>query len=156
MTKSERAYLNQSVVAYLVVDDAKRAIDFYGQAFGAERLTEPLVGRDGRIGHVELRVGDTVFMLADAYPEYGIQAPKTLGGTPVSFMINVADAAAATDRAVAAGAELTRPVADQFYGDRSGEVTDPFGYRWSLSQHLEDVPSDELARRWAAMQEGDT
>lgn len=140
-----------SVTPYLVVKGAARAIDFYVRAFGAVellRMPEP----DGRIGHAELRIGDSPVMLADEHPEAGARSPETVGGSPVTLMLYVPDVDATVARAVAAGARLTRPVADQFYGDRNGGVTDPFGHVWFVATHVEDVPAGELERRRAAQE----
>jgi PhnB protein len=135
---------------YLVVDGAARAIDFYHEVLGAtERMRMP--GPDGRIGHAELQLGDSVIMLADEYPEMDVRGPKAIGGTPVTLGVYVEDVDATFEAAIAAGAEALRPVEDQFYGDRSGQFVDPFGHRWSVSSHVEDVPPDEMAKRAAEM-----
>jgi PhnB protein len=135
---------------YLVVDGAAQAIAFYGEVLGAtERMRMP--GPDGRIGHAELQLGDSVIMLADEYPEMDIRGPKAIGGTPVTLGVYVEDVDATFEAAIAAGAEALRPVEDQFYGDRSGQFVDPFGHRWSVSSHVEDVPPDEMAKRAAEM-----
>jgi PhnB protein len=138
-----------SVTPYLVVKDAARAISFYERAFGAKqlvRMPEP----DGRIGHAELRIGDSRVMLADEFPEMGARGPHAIGGTPVTIHLYVEDVDAVVASAVAAGARIDRPVADQFYGDRSGKLTDPFGHSWYVSTHTEDVSADEMRRRQAA------
>lgn len=138
--------------AYLTVDGAARAIDFYQRAFGARekfRLTEP----GGRIGHAELEFGGTTIMLADAFPEYGLRDPKALGGTPVSIHLHVDDADALIQQAVDAGATLERAAADQFYGERSGSVHDPFGHRWLIGHAIEEVPPGEMQRRYEALLE---
>ena len=138
-----------SLTPYLIVNGAARAIDFYRRAFGAVellRMEEP----DGRVGHAELRIGDSTVMLADEYPEIGARTPQTIGGTPVSLVLYVEDVDATVARAVAAGAKLTRPVADQFYGDRTGGLTDPFGHVWYVATHVEDVSPEEMERRRAA------
>jgi PhnB protein len=135
---------------YMCVADAAKAIEFYKQAFGATevmRLAEP----SGKIGHAELKIGEALIMLADEYPEFGHRSPKTLGGSPISIHLYVEDVDALAARAVAAGATLLRPVADQFYGDRAASLQDPFGHRWSIATHKEDVPPAELERRYAAM-----
>lgn len=139
-----------SLTAYLAVRDALAAIDFYQRAFGAElqmRLTLP----DGGVAHAELRIGDSVLMLAEENPDWGTRGPATLGGSPVSFLLYVPDADAAFARALAAGATEVRAVADQFYGDRSGMVSDPFGYQWMLASHVEDVSQEEAQRRMEAL-----
>jgi len=135
---------------YLCCKDAAAALDFYAKAFGAVemmRLMEP----DGRLGHAEIRIGDAVLMLADEYPEMGIVSPRTLGGSPVTIHLYVADVDALVARAVAAGATLVRPVADQFYGDRAGRISDPFGHVWHLASRKEDVPAAEMQRRLDAL-----
>ncbi|UYN93109.1 MAG: VOC family protein [Enhydrobacter sp.] len=140
----------QTLRAHMTVHDAKAAIAFYGKAFGATelfRLTEP----SGRVGHAEIRIGDSVLMLNDEYPDFGARSPAATGGSPVAFYIQVADADKAVDRAIKAGATLVRPVADQFYGDRSGMVACPFGYRWSLSVTKEVVDPAEMQKRWTKM-----
>jgi (E)-2-((N-methylformamido)methylene)succinate hydrolase len=135
---------------YLVVDGAAKALDFYARVFGAtEQMRMP--GPGGKIGHAEIRLGDSVVMLADEHPEMGIRAPRAFGGTPVSLMLYVEDVDATVKRALAAGAKLLRPVEDKFYGDRSGTIEDPFGHHWHVSTHVEDVPPEELARRAAAL-----
>ena len=109
---------------------------------------------EGKIGHAEIRIGDTVVMLADEFPDHDAYAPKKFGGSPISLHVYVADVDAVAQRAIAAGAKVKRPVADQFYGDRLGTFEDPFGHTWHLSTHIEDVPPDELDRRAkAAMKE---
>jgi len=138
------------VCPYLHVDGASAAIQFYQEVFGAtERMR--LAGPDGRVGHAELAIGDSVVMLADEHLDMGIKGPRTLGGSPVALSIYVEDADAVVARAVAAGATLVRPVEDKFYGDRAGQIEDPYGHSWSIQTHVEDVPPDEMARRAAAM-----
>lgn len=136
------------VTPYLCVAGAAAAIDFYVSVFGAtERMRMP--GPDGTLGHAELQLGDAVIMLADEYPELGIRGPKSIGGTPVTISLYVEDVDAVFDAAIAAGATSLRPVADQFYGDRSGQFEDPFGHRWSVASHVEDVSAEEMSRRAA-------
>lgn len=138
--------------AYLTVDGAARAIDFYQRAFGARekfRLTEP----SGRIGHAELEFGGTTIMLADAFPEYGLRDPRALGGTPVSIHLHVDNADALIQQAIDAGATLERAAADQFYGERSGSVHDPFGHRWLIGHAIEEVSPGEMQRRYEALLE---
>jgi len=138
------------VTPYLYVEGASAAIEFYGKVFGAtERMRMP--GPDGTIGHAELQFGDSVVMLADEFPEMGVRSPKAFGGTPVTLSVYVEDADGVFDRAVKAGATALRPVEDQFYGDRAGQFEDPFGHRWSVATHVEDVPPEEMARRAEAM-----
>ena len=136
------------VTPYLCVDGASDAIQFYTTVFGAtERVRLP--GPDGTIGHAELELGDSIIMLSDEYPDTGVRSPKAIGGTPVTISVYVEDVDRVFDRAVQAGARALRPVEDQFYGDRSGQFEDPFGHRWSVATHVEDVPPDEMARRAA-------
>lgn len=138
-----------SVTPYLVVKGAIRAIEFYEKAFGARQLFR-MMGPDGRVGHAELEIGDSRLMLADEHPEIGARSPQSIGGSPVTIHLYVEDVDATVARALTAGAQLTRPVADQFYGDRNGGLTDPFGHVWFVATHKEDVPADELARRAAS------
>jgi PhnB protein len=138
------------VTPYLSVDDASAAIEFYGKVLGAtERMRMPAPG--GKIGHAELQMGDSVIMLADEAPEMDFRAPKALGGTPVTISVYVEDVDAVFQKAVDAGAKAVRSVENQFYGDRSGQFEDPFGHRWSVATHVEDVPPDEMAKRAAEM-----
>lgn len=138
-----------AITPYLVVKGGARAIEFYARAFGARELFR-MPRPDGGIGHAELQIGDSRVMLADEAPEVNARSPETIGGSPVTLMLYVEDVDATVARAVAAGGRVTRPVADQFYGDRSGAVTDPFGHVWFVATHVEDVPPEELARRAAA------
>jgi PhnB protein len=138
------------VYPYLRVSDANAAIDFYARAFGAKellRLTEP----SGRIGHAEIKIGPATVMLADEYPEHGIVGPCALGGTTFSLHVHVEDVDAAFEQAVKAGATVVRPLKDQFYGERSGTVRDPFGHEWLLGGHIEDVSTEEMQRRYTAL-----
>jgi PhnB protein len=137
-----------SVTPYLIVDDATRALEFYKKALSAVELMR-MPGLRGKIGHAEIRIGDSPVMLADESPEMGARSARTIGGSPISLMVYVEDVDARVAQAVAAGAKLTRPVANQFYGDRTGGIEDPFGYHWYLATHVEDVPPDELAKRAA-------
>jgi len=142
-----------TLTPYLIVKGAAEALDFYKEAFGAVeemRLTDPA----GRIGHAEIRIGQSPLMLADEHPEFGALGPATLGGSPVTLHLEVADADAAADRAVAAGATLLRPVADQFHGNRSGMVADPFGHKWFLSAEIEAVSAEEMQRRYDKLNAG--
>lgn len=143
----------QTVQAHMTVHDAKAAIDFYVKAFGAVELFR-LVEPAGRVGHAEIRIGDTVLMMNDEYPDFGARSPGAIGGSPVAFRVVVPDADKAVERAVAAGATLVRPVQDQFYGDRSGMVACPFGYRWFLAAPKEVVGPEEMQKRWTKMLEG--
>jgi PhnB protein len=140
-----------AVTPYLIVKGAARAIEFYAKAFGARELFR-MAGPDGRVGHAELQLGDSRVMLADEHPEIGAKSPQTIGGSPVTLHLYVEDVDATVARAVGAGARLDRPVADQFYGDRNGGLTDPFGHVWFVATHKEDVPPEELARRAKAQQ----
>ncbi len=136
------------VTPYLSVDGAAAAVDFYMNVFGAtERMRMP--GPNDTIGHCELQIGDSLIMLADEAPDIGFRSPKTLGGTPVTISVYVDDVDAVFERAVAAGAKALRPVETQFYGDRSGQFEDPFGHRWSVASHVEDVSPEEMERRAA-------
>jgi PhnB protein len=142
-----------SVTPYLVVADGAAAIAFYQQAFDA-KLRLRLDGPNGKIGHAELDIGDSLIMLADEHREMGALAPPTVGGTPVGLHVYLADVDAVVARAVAAGATLQRPVEDKFYGDRLGSIVDPFGHLWHISTHIEDVSHEEINRRAAAMAKG--
>lgn len=138
------------ITPYLCVGDAAAAIDFMVDVFDATermRLTAP----DGKIGHAEVAIGDGLIMVSDEYPEMGVLGPKSIGGTAVTISVYVEDADATYAKAVAAGATAERPVETQFYGDRGGMFVDPFGHRWHVATHVEDVPPDEMARRSAEM-----
>lgn len=135
-----------TITPYLTVSDAAAALEFYAEAFGAEELYR-MDGPEGKIGHAEMKIGDSPFMFADEVEAWGNRSPESLGGTPTSLIIHVEDADAVFQRAIDAGATEIMPVQDHFYGDRSGTVEDPFGHRWSISTHVEDVPPDELERR---------
>ena len=134
---------------YLICDGAGEAIEFYSSVLGAEERMR-MGGPDGRVGHAELEIGDSVVMLADEHPDMGAVGPKTVGGTPVSLHVYVEDSDAVFERAIQAGARKLRPVEDRFYGDRSGAFEDPFGHRWDVSTHVEDVPPEEMSKRMAA------
>jgi PhnB protein len=135
---------------YLYVDDAQAAIDFYGEVFGTkERMRMP--GPDGKIGHAELQLGDSILMLADQFPEMGSRSPRTVGGSPVTLSVYVEDVDDVYQRAMRGGATEIRGVRDEFYGDRTGQFEDPFGHRWSIATHVEDVPPDEMEKRAAQM-----
>lgn len=142
-----------AVTPYLIVDGAARAIEFYKQAFGAEEISR-MESSGGRIGHAEIKIGDSHLMLADEHPEMGARGPRSLGGSPISLALYVEDVDATVNRAVEAGAKLTRPVADQFYGDRTGGVEDPFGHAWYVATHVEDVSDEEMRKRAAAAHHG--
>lgn len=132
----------------LCVDGAAQAIDFYTRVLGAtERMR--MGGPGGTVGHAELAIADSVIMLSDEYPDMDVVGPKTVGGTPVTLYVYVEDVDATFDRAVQAGAKVLRPVQNHFYGDRSGQFEDPFGHRWSVATHVEDVSPEETAKRAA-------
>jgi PhnB protein len=135
-----------SVTPYLVIRDAARAIGFYQKAFGATELFR-IADDQGRIGHAEIKIGDSPIMMSDEHPEMNCTSPQALGGTPVSLMVYVPDVDAVVAQAIAAGATPQQPIENKFYGDRSGSVIDPFGHIWHLATHIEDVPPDELKRR---------
>jgi len=135
-----------SVTPYLVVDDAAKAIDYYAKAFGATE-TFRMDGPGGKVGHAEIQIGNSMVMLADENPTWNAKSAKALGGSPVSLMIYVEDCDAVFKRALAAGAQEIKPLQDQFYGDRSGTLTDPFGLMWTISTHKEDLTPEEMTRR---------
>jgi PhnB protein len=141
------------VTPYLHVDGAAAAIEFYEKVLGAKergRIPEP----DGKLGHAELEIGDGLVMLADEHRDFGALSPKTVGGTPVTISVYVEDVDAVFEAALAAGATSLRPVENQFYGDRTGQFEDPFGHKWSVATHVEDVPPDEMEKRAAAAMGG--
>jgi PhnB protein len=135
-----------SVTPYLIVRGAAKALEFYQQAFGAEERMR-FAGPDGRIGHAEIKLGDSIVMLADEHPDMGFVGPESRGGTTVGIAVYVPDVDKAFARAIRAGGKEMRPVQDQFYGDRSGTLVDPFGHVWTLSTHKEDVSPQEMHRR---------
>ena len=130
------------ITAHIVVNGADAAATFYARAFGAEEI-ERIPTPDGRLMSVQLRVGDSVLHVSDEFPEMGVVGPFTLGGSPVVLALNVSDADAAFSRAVDAGATVRQPLGDMFWGERHGQLEDPFGHRWNISQHLRDVPLEE-------------
>jgi PhnB protein len=136
------------VTPYLHVDGADAAIRFYTEVLGATERVR-MGGPDGRVGHAELAIGDSMIMLADEYPDMGVRGPKTIGGTPTTIHVYVEDADAVFAAALAAGATELRPVENQFYGDRSGQFEDPFGHHWNVATHVEDVPPEEMEQRAA-------
>lgn len=139
---------------YLVVEGAAAAIDFYRDVFGAtERMRMP--GPNDTIGHAELQLGDSVIMLADEFPDMGHRGPKSIGGTPVGLSVYVEDVDATLAKAVAAGATEESAAKDQFYGDRTATFLDPFGHKWHVATHVEDVSPDEMSRRAAEMMPSD-
>lgn len=136
------------ITPYLCIDGAGAAIDFYGKVFGAtERMRMP--APDGKVGHAELQIGDSLIMLADEFPEMGIRGAKAIGGSPVTISIYVEDVDDVFQRAMKEGAKTLREVRNEFYGDRTGQFEDPFGHRWSIATHVEDVSPDEMATRAA-------
>ncbi len=141
------------VIPYLIVDGADAAIAFYGKVFDATERTRMNIP-DGRVGHAELEIGSGMVMLADPMPEMGWRSPKDLGGSPVTVMVYVADVDDCFARALDNGATETRKLEDQFYGDRSGSFTDPWGHVWYVASHIEDVPPDEMEKRAAAAMGG--
>jgi uncharacterized glyoxalase superfamily protein PhnB len=128
---------------HIVVQGAGRAVAFYRDAFAAEEI-DRIPTPDGRLMSVQLRIGDGIVHVADEFPEMGVLAPPSIGGTPVVLALEVADAEAVFAQAVAAGAQVRQPLQDMFWGDRHGQLDDPFGHRWNVSQHLRDVPHDEV------------
>jgi PhnB protein len=141
------------VTPYLIVDGGDAAIAFYTKVLGAkERMRMPSPG--DRIGHAELELGDSLVMLADEHPDMGIVGPKTVGGTPVMISVYVEDVDSVFERALSEGANSVRPVENQFYGDRTGQFEDPFGHRWSIATHVEDVPPEEMEKRAAEAMAG--
>ena len=141
---------NHTVTPYLIVDGAARAIDYYEKAFLAKTIAR-LPGPGGKVMHAEVQIGNSRVMLADEAPEMGAKSPKSYGGSPVTIGLYVPDVDAVVTRALKAGGTLKRPVENQFYGDRAGSVTDPFGHVWHVSTHVEDVPHEEMQRRMAKL-----
>jgi len=141
-----------SLTPYLIIDGAADAIEYYKKAFGATELFR--MDHGGKIGHAELKIGDSPIMLADENLEMGFRGPKALGGTPISLMIYVDDVDTIYPRALEAGGVEMKPLQDQFYGDRSGTLTDPFGHVWTVATHKEDVTPEEMDKRMAAAHGG--
>lgn len=139
-----------SITPYLITHDAAAAIDFYKKAFGATEQMR-LSGPGGKVMHAEIKIGDSPIMLADEFPEMGIRSAKSFGGSPVSILLYTADVDAMFAQAIAAGATEKKPLADQFYGDRSGAVDDPFGHSWTIATHIEDVSPTEMDQRFQQM-----
>jgi PhnB protein len=137
---------HNTVSPYLIVNGAERALEFYKQAFGAVELFRHK-SPDGKIGHAEIRIGDTVIMIADEFPAHEAHGPSKFGGSPVSLHVYCEDVDTVAAKAIGAGAKVKRPVENQFYGDRLGTFEDPFGHTWHISTHIEDVAPDELDRR---------
>ena len=134
-----------TLTPYLTVRDAFRAIEFYKQAFGAQERGV-MKGPDGKVMHAELKIGDSIIMLGDEFPEYGALSPLSTGGAGMGLHIYVDGVDAAFDRAVKAGARVDMPVSDQFWGDRYGKLTDPFGHKWSIATHTKDMSAEEMKR----------
>lgn len=128
---------------YIVCKPAADAIEFYKKAFGAVEVMR-MAGPDGRIGHAEIKIGDSYIMLADEHPEMSIHSPQHYGGSPVSVLLYVGNADATVTTAVAAGAKIIRPLKDEFYGDRAGTIVDPFGHQWYIHTHIKDVSPEEM------------
>lgn len=138
---------------YLIVSAAAKALEFYCTVLGARELFR-LVGPDGRVGHAEMDIGGSRFLLADEYPDFGALSPRTVGGTPVTLHLYVEDVDAVALAAVAAGAVLLRPVHDEFFGDRVALFVDPFGHKWHIATRIEEVSPEEMQRRWDAAMTG--
>ena len=141
------------VTPYLYVDGAAAAIDFYEKVLGAKQRGR-MDGPDGKVGHAELEIGDSVVMLADEHPDMGVLGPKSIGGAPFALHVYVEDVDAVFQAALDAGATSVRDVENQFYGDRTGLFEDPFGHRWNVATHVEDVPPDEMEKRAAEAMAG--
>jgi PhnB protein len=134
-----------TLTPFLTVRNAVRAIEFYKQAFGAQERGVAK-GPDGKVMHAELKIGDSVIMLSDEFPEFGTLSPQSVGGSPMGLHIYTENVDAAFDRAVKAGAQVEMPVSDQFWGDRYGKLKDPFGHKWSIATHVKDMSADEMKR----------
>jgi PhnB protein len=144
-----------SVTPYLIVSGASRAIEFYKQAFGAEEVVR-MPTPDGKVAHAEIRIGDSMVMLADESHDANARSPQSIGGTPVTIVLYVSDVDAVAAKTVAAGGKMIRPVANQFYGDRAGGFEDPFGHIWHIATHVEDVSPEEMSRRMRELAAGGT
>ena len=136
----------RTVTPYLIIKGAADAIDFYKHAFGATEMLR-MADPQGRVGHAEIKIGDSVIMLADEHPAMGYRSPRSLGGSSISILLYLEDVDGVFERAVKHGAKAQRPVENQFYGDRSGTLEDPFGHVWTVATHVEDVPPEEMKRR---------
>ena len=132
-----------SVTLYMICKGASDAIEFYKKAFGAVEVMR-MAGPDGRIGHAEIRIGDSHIMLSDEHPDMGIYSPQHYGGSPVSVLLYVENADASVSTAVGVGAKIVRPLKDEFYGDRAGTISDPFGHQWYIHTHIKDVIPEEM------------
>lgn len=139
-----------TVTPYLIIQGAAKAIEFYKQAFGATELMR-LDAPGGTIGHAEIKIGDSIIMLADEHPEMGYRGPQALGGSPICLMLYVEDSDAMFAQAIAAGGTVQKPIQDQFYGDRSGQLVDPFGHVWTVATHKEDLTPAEINARLTGM-----
>jgi PhnB protein len=142
----------EGAMPYLIIKGAARALEFYKNAFGASEVMR-VPGPGGTVGHAEIKIGKAMIMLADEFPDMNCKSPQSFGGSPVSIMVYVQDVDTFIDRAVSAGAKVLRPVANQFYGDRSCSLEDPFGHQWHFATHVEDVPPDEMAKRAEAFKQ---
>ncbi|HEX8131109.1 MAG TPA: VOC family protein [Pyrinomonadaceae bacterium] len=140
-----------SITPYLHITGAARAIEFYKEIFGATEVMR-IDAPGGKIGHAEIKIGDSHIMLADEFPEMDVRSPQSFGGSPVGLLLYVEDVDAVAERAVAAGAKLQSPLEDKFYGDRMGKLVDPFGHIWAIATHKEDVSPEEMAERMAALE----
>lgn len=139
----------RNVTPYLIVKGGASAIEYYKKAFGATELVR-MAQPDGKVGHAEIKIGDSIIMLADENASVNARSPQSLGGSPVMIHLYVEDVDAVFNRAIAAGGTVERPLKDQFYGDRTGGLVDPFGHRWYVATHTEDVTPDEMKKRMAA------
>lgn len=140
----------RTVTPYLIVNDAAKALEYYQRGLGAKE-TMRFPGPGGKIMHAEIQIGDSIVMLADEFPQMGARSPQAIGGTPVGILLYVENVDELFNRAVAAGGKIERPLQNQFYGDRSGTLIDPFGHKWTIGTHIEDVSPEEMQRRMAAM-----
>lgn len=135
----------EGVTPYLICRNAESAIDFYTRAFGATELFR--IGEPGMVGHAELKISNSIIMLADEYEPMGVLSPETIGGTPVTLMVYVEDVDDFAEKAIAEGLKVVRPIEDQFYGDRAGQFVDPFGHKWTFATHVEDLTPEEIHQR---------
>lgn len=142
----------EGITPYLICRNAEAAMEFYKKAFGAVELFR--IGGEAMIGHAEMKIGNAIFMLADEFPDMGAASPESIGGTPVSLYIYVEDVDSFTEKAIAEGLKVLKPVSDQFYGDRSGHFEDPFGHKWGFATHKEDLTPEELSERAKAAHGG--
>ena len=141
---------HHTATPYLIIKDAASAIEFYKKAFGATELFRMADPKSGKIGHAEIKIGNSPIMIADEFPEMGVRSPQSFGGSPVSIFLYVEDVDALASQAIAAGAKVLMPVQDQFWGDRYGKLADPFGHVWDIATHKEDVAPEEIHKRAAA------